>query len=181
MGQRRVCPPDSLPHWLTVIPMGSNSTAVSPTPRFPRQQFRRGLHGAAVRGCPREVSLSVHRSAVRREPADRDRTPAASAILATEFSQFLCKGLRSISFSLVSVAAVGLRSGDEVNKAYATFILNQPPNFETHFILNFFTMYFPIPLTAFFSEFLFYLPILKSRESSSLHPFWLFCLFVCLI
>ena len=31
--------PDSLPHWLTVIPVGSNSTTGSPTQRFPRQQF----------------------------------------------------------------------------------------------------------------------------------------------
>lgn len=125
------------------------------------------------------MSLSARRSAVRRGPADRDTGPAVSAILATEFSQFLGKGLRSISFSLVSGAAVGLCSGDKVNIAYATLILNQPPNFETHFILNFFTMYFPIPLTTFFSEFLFYLPILKSGSPPVyIHSGFSVCLFV---
>lgn len=116
IGHWSVYPPDSLPHWLTVIPVGSNSTTGSPTQRFPRQQFWRGLHRTGVRCCPHEVSLSMHRSAIscswsqRRTKGSWPWTPAASAILATEFSQLLCKGLRgagSISFSLVSVAAGG--------------------------------------------------------------------------
>lgn len=180
-GHWSLYPPVSIPHWLRVVPTGSNSItrlqgAASPTQRFQWQKFWRGLNETEVRCCHHEVSLSLHRTAISCSCNQKwtkgtwHWTLEVSAILAKEFSQFLYKVLGSISFSLVSVAAVGLSSGDE---AYVTFILNQPPNFETLFFLNF-IMYFPIPLTAFFSEFLFHLPIVKFSDSWSLHTFCLF-------
>lgn len=106
-GHWSLYPPVSIPHWLRVVPTGSNSItrlqgAASPTQRFQWQKFWRGLNETEVRCCHHEVSLSLHRTAISCSCNQKwtkgtwHWTLEVSAILAKEFSQFLYKVLGSI-------------------------------------------------------------------------------------
>lgn len=123
-----------------------------------------------MRCCHREVSLSLlHRTAHCSYNYDEKwakgmwhQIPELSALLTKEFSQLLCDFLSSIGFPFISMAAIGLSSGNETYSLGKFTILSWTkfPVLEDHFALNFFTTCFPISL-LFSNEFLLYIATLQ--------------------
>lgn len=103
-----VYPPDSFPHWLTVIPVGSNLPQALPHRDFLSSSSEEGCVGTGVRCCPHEVSLSMHRFAISCSCSQEEDQRVVTGYqqhllyLPRSFHSFYVrglKGLESISFS----------------------------------------------------------------------------------